>query len=355
MTIRSTRDAERVLADLDPAADLPHRPDPAVLRTVLAAPRDLPRSPVRPRRRLVLAGATLVVVAATVTAAGLLRADPDPVYATTPVQLRYERQANAPAAGDLLRDLATAAERSTTRGSGDYGYIHTKDWLLANPNLADREQELSVDPSEKQLWYAADGSARIVITRRDSPNGPPTEHDAVLAPGRHKGYVCWADGSTPPPTCPVDRLLDSAVLRDVLLISDRYQGVNQTGRQSPLSATAHLSHNLVLPPAVRAQLWRVLADLPGISYTGRVTDRAGRSGEAFSLDFDAETGPVRDTLIIDPANGELLGYERTLLALTNPDYFAPMVPGGSAPLRIRTPAVVDYSVFLAAEHRPSAR
>jgi hypothetical protein len=108
------------------------------------------------------------------------------------------------------------------------------------------------------------------------------------------------------------------------------------------------------PAGVRAQVLRVLADLPGIAYTGRARDRGGRTGEAFSLDFDAMTGPVRDTIIVDPASGTLLGYERTLLSLTNPNYFDEMVPG-AVPLKVRTPAVVDYTVFLEWELRATDR
>jgi hypothetical protein len=346
--------AELVLAHLDPAADLDSPADrAAVLDGILSTPPQAARRTAGwPRRRLVLVGAALVVVAGAV-AVPAFRPGAATVYAATPAPLRYERLANAPAAAELLRTIAGAAERSTTKGSGAYGYIHTKDWVLANPYLSDKHRELSVDPTETDWWYnASDGSGRIV-SRTLGPQG--TVNDSTQPPGEHKGYVCW-DATTPPPAmCPVDRLTDPAVLRDVLLINDKFMGVNQTGRLSPLSATSDLAHQLVLPPAVRAQLWRVLADLPGLAYTGRVTDRAGRTGEAFSLDFDAETGPVRDTIIVDPDTGQLLGYERTLLRLTDPDYFSKWVPGEHAPLRIRTPAVVDYSVFLAIELRPSAR
>jgi hypothetical protein len=323
-----------------------------VLEAILSTPPHAARRIAgRPRRRLVLVGAALIVAAAAV-AVPAFRPDAAPVYAATPAPLRYERLANAPAAAELLRTIAGAAERSTTKGAGGYGYIHTKDWLLANPYLSDKHRELSVDPSETELWYnSSDGSARVV-SRTVGPQG--TAADSTQPPGSYKGYVCW-DAKTPPPViCPVDRLTDPAVLRDVLLINDKFTAINQTGRLSPLSATADLAHQLVLPPAVRAQLWRVLADLPGLTYTGRVTDRAGRTGEAFSLDFDAETGPVRDTLIVNPDTGELLGSERTLLKLTDPDYLSQGVPGEHAPLRIRTPAVVDYSVFLTAQLRPSA-
>jgi hypothetical protein len=299
----------------------------------------------------VLAGAVLVLAAAATTVAvGALR-PPAPAYAATPPPLRYESPAGGPSAGALLRRIADAAERSPVRGAGDYGYIHTKNWILANPNLAPRGAFLTVDPYEMWLWYrTADGSGRVVT---DDPDTGRAE--SVQDPGTYKGYVCWtADSGSLPLVCPVDRLTDPRVLREVLLIDGQPETIDQTGRTSPLGGYMYLARDLILPPEVRAQAWRVLADLPGIEYTGRVRDRAGRTGEAFSLDFDASSGPVRDTLIVDPASGELLGYERTLLALTDPDFFAEFLPD-AVPLKIRTPAVVAYTVFLDAELRPTDR
>lgn len=353
---RSVRRAESVLAGLDPAADLEGdlrggSDQRTVLNTILAASRDEPRrAAVRPRRRLFLAGAALALAAAATTGAvAVLRHDPAPAYAATAPPLRYERPTGGPTAAELLRGLADTAERSPTKGSGGYGYIHTKQWQLANPNLAPKGVYLTVDPSETWLWYQdSDRSTRIV---QDSPQFG--RHETRQPAGTQVGYVCWTT-SVVPQSCPTDKLMDPKLLRDVLFISGQGKMVNMTGEQSPLGGYAHLAGGLVLPPGVRAQVLRVLADLPGIAYTGRARDRAGRTGEAFSLDFDAMTGPVRDTIIVDPATGTLLGYERTLLSLTNPNYFDQMVPG-AVPLKVRTPAVVDYTVLLEWELRATDR
>ncbi|MDQ2895777.1 MAG: CU044_5270 family protein [Actinomycetota bacterium] len=60
---------------------------------------------------------------------------------------------------------------------------------------------------------------------------------------------------------------------------------------------------------LRAALYRVLASTPGIRLLGRRADSAGRTGTAVT----ASLGPVKLTLIIDPATGELLQTSRTLL------------------------------------------
>jgi len=363
MITRSVRHAEQVLSGLDPAAELvpPTGPDAraALLGTILATPRHettgpsptaVPVAPPRRTRRLVLVGAVLVVaVSAATVVVGAARPQPAPAYAATPPLLHYQLAADAPTAADLLHRIAAAARQSPTVGTGGYGYISTKDWAMENPNLVDHPGNLRLQPSEMQKWYKTDdGSVRYV------QSGPlwPAAVDSTGGPGQNVGYVCWTEQQTPPPICPVDRLADRDVMREVLTLHGTMEIIDGTGRESALGAAAGLFHDLVLPPAVRGRLWDVLADLPGITYTGRVTDRGGRTGDAFSVDFDAQTGPARDTLIVDPRTGQLRSYERTLLKLTNPDYFERWAPGYK-PLRISTPAVVAYDVYLASELRPT--
>jgi len=58
----------------------------------------------------------------------------------------------------------------------------------------------------------------------------------------------------------------------------------------------------------RAALLRVIAVLPGLTYGGPATDRAGRPGIAVW----AEEGGVRITLIVNRTTGELLASERSI-------------------------------------------
>jgi hypothetical protein len=367
MTIRSVRHAERVLTGLDPAPTTGHAATAAeraaILHDVLSLARD-DRSEVRRRpahrRRLVLVGAALAVIAGASTAAvDLIPQRTPPVYAATPALLHYEMPAHAPAAADLLRAIAATAEASPTRGSGDYEYIHVRYWTLSDPKWADRDR-WSVQPGEVQWWRRiADGSG-LTIHRESGTSQDVTEQTS--GPGELNGYPgCVVAADPVPPgqpitSCPTDRLADRETMLRLLTFNQGHGlAIDQTGRLSPLSIAASVARYRVLPSAVRAQLWRVLADLPGIAYTGRVTDRAGRTGEAFSMDFDAGFGRARDTLIVDPATGELLDYERILLALTEPEYLAEAGVPDIAPLRIRTPATIDYWVILTAERRPTSQ
>ncbi|MCZ4515429.1 hypothetical protein O3Q52_46420, partial [Streptomyces sp. ActVer] len=62
-------------------------------------------------------------------------------------------------------------------------------------------------------------------------------------------------------------------------------------------------------------LARVLADADGLRPVGQVTDRLGRSGQAYVYD-DAGS---RQMLIMDPVTGAVLGLESTATA-ADPEY-----------------------------------
>ncbi|MFD0594120.1 hypothetical protein ACFQZ4_17930 [Catellatospora coxensis] len=57
----------------------------------------------------------------------------------------------------------------------------------------------------------------------------------------------------------------------------------------------------------RAEILRILADVPGFRWRGEVTDRAGRDGLAVTFD-DREHGQ-QHLLIFHPRTGELLAWE----------------------------------------------
>jgi hypothetical protein len=210
-------------------------------------------------------------------------------------------------------------------------------------------KEWTIQPGQTQVWLRTeDRSGRMIV------------RDAFE---EHLGDHLYAPGMLPSPPrclteqiaaggqrvdCPIERLADRDTLVRELNLDKRFETFGLSGRVSPLGEAAQLASFRVLPPAVRAQLWRVLADLPGITYAGRVIDRIGRTGEAFSIDFDGGHGPSVDTIIAEPATGDILGFERTLKRITDPEFLSKELP-----LKIRTPAVVDYWVYAVAERRES--
>ncbi|MEH0822574.1 MULTISPECIES: hypothetical protein [unclassified Micromonospora] len=68
----------------------------------------------------------------------------------------------------------------------------------------------------------------------------------------------------------------------------------------------------VVPRRTRAEILRVLADVPGFLWRGQVTDRAGRKGVAVT--FDDREHHAQSLLIFDPNTGELLAHELLTLA-----------------------------------------
>jgi hypothetical protein len=333
----------RVLATLDPAPPTQCTAliDPqASLAAILATPLPDPaptRVPVR--RRLVLAGG----VAGLLTAAGVvildaIRTGTAPAYAATPSLLRFRMPVNPPDPVTLLGQISTAAERSGLRGSGDYEYIHIQGWSLTRPEFMNRGR-WSLDPYDSQVWRrVSDNSGRSIFRTPDMATRSDDEAAATYGPGELPTFPLATD-----PDALRLQLTDTTI-------------TSNAGRYSPMGVVAVLAEHRVLPPAVRATLWQIVAELPGISYAGQVTDRAGRTGEGFSMPYDALAGPARDTLILDPATGELLGFERVLESITNPDHLSLSTDHfEGAPLTIQTPAVVHYVAFLASELRPTDR
>lgn len=352
---RPVPDPLHVLATLDPArSEAESLGDPAsALATILATPR--PAATTRPvlavRRRVVLAGAAAMVLAvAALVALDAARPGSSPAYAATPPMLRYELPTDPPDAAELLRQIAAAAERSEVRGSGGYEYLHIKAWGLTHPEFMNRGR-WSLDPYESQEWRRmSDDSGRTIYRRLDEPWVDDEHAASTYGPGELPAFpFCYLGRAV----CDQDLTSDAEVLRSLVTGTGI---MSNAGGFSPLGVVAHLAERRVLPPAVRAQLWRIVAELPGISYAGRVIDRAGRSGEAFSMPFDAGYGPARDTLILDPATGELLGFERVLESITDADHFTRTLEhSGVSALTIQTPAVVQYTSLLAAELRPTDR
>ncbi|MDX3075625.1 CU044_5270 family protein [Streptomyces sp. MI02-7b] len=68
-------------------------------------------------------------------------------------------------------------------------------------------------------------------------------------------------------------------------------------------------------PGVRAAAYRVMADLPGVRVTGRVTDPLGRAGVGvdFPVSYRTPLGTTRERLVVDPSTGAMLSDEVVLL------------------------------------------
>ncbi|SCL28713.1 hypothetical protein GA0070616_3746 [Micromonospora nigra] len=191
-----------------------------------------------------------------------------------------------------LADLALmVAGLRPTPVAGTYTVVCRRIW---SPN----DLAPGIDPAryrDEQLWWSARLSGRRVVTpvvkgRRSS--GPTMSR--------------YRQGDlTEIPSLPS---ADPAELREQLAA--------QLGELPPeLRSTAGMLHLVsrlfryhLLDPGQRSALLYELAATPGIRYRGAYPDRADRPGLAFSAD---DSQGRRETLLFDPASGELLSHETT--------------------------------------------
>ncbi|MEV1108063.1 CU044_5270 family protein [Micromonospora sp. NPDC049751] len=267
---------------------------------------------VRPTRRLVLTAGALAVAAG---AAAALRPSgertpdvpvgPGDAVGLVLVPVAYQFDADPPAAGPRLRTLASKIKDAgyDTRG-GRYMYHHTKVWgdpVMSSPD--DRYHVAFV--GETKVWQAADGTGSQANTQLE-PQYPDEKSQAYWRRKLPQGPADAAESSliplppmelTPPPADPVR-------LRELLKI--------EYGPGSASKAVGTLYARYVIPRATRAEILRVLADLPGLRWRGQVTDRAGRAGVAVT--YDDREHDAQSLLIFDADTGGLLAHE--MLTLT---------------------------------------
>jgi hypothetical protein len=315
-----------LLGPADPARDVAVPQPRTTAAGVIAIAEATPRNPARAGRRLVLAAAALAVAAgATAGAYSLTRHDPappgqaaDPTVATSqatelnlgpvvrPAAMQYAK--NPPAAGDRLRALADGISAAPYESaSGRYTYIHTVGWNAVFDDAPGGTAQV-IRPQDKQLWYAADASGRIRTTPLPAvyPNEQSRQywqqHTAAPTPGATRTAGPRVDdlpAGMAGPTKPLPT--DPARLAPMLDVDT----VAQHGTQGVFLAVRNLCSFYAMPQQTRAQVLRILADQPGISWRGTVTDRAGRAGVAISVDG----ATTQEILIFDPHTGTLLAWD----------------------------------------------
>jgi hypothetical protein len=67
----------------------------------------------------------------------------------------------------------------------------------------------------------------------------------------------------------------------------------------------------VMPPALTAELYRVLGNIPGVTVDRHAADIAGRHGIGFRIALPDGQGAGFDELILDPRTYALMGQQAT--------------------------------------------
>ncbi|MGY6023294.1 CU044_5270 family protein [Streptomyces spinosirectus] len=265
------------------------------------------------RRRIRLAwslGATLVVAA---TALALLLGGPSTapaVAAPRPLVIRADSTSVS------LRELADRAERQATAPGAPKlrKGTHVQSWSLG---MSDDKPPVTL-PEERVVRWKADGSHTELVVATDPRHpGRPVLRDDGGAPHLvEDGHVLsrqtyppsWSDA---PPQSPPPH--DTARLRAYL----QEASYTRTTLTTPelLDAVGELLGHWSLGARESATLARLLADTGGLRPVGRVTDRLGRSAEA----YEYRGAGTRRLLIMAPSTGAVLGLE-TVFTKADPEY-----------------------------------
>ena len=126
----------------------------------------------------------------------------------------------------------------------------------------------------------------------------------------------------------------SSLPRDPLAL-DRYLGRLHLPGWGPapvreFEVISNLLTSYVMPPALTAELYRSLGDIPGVTVDHHAVDVAGRTGVGFQIALPKPFGGGTEELVINPHTYRLMGQQLLTAQATGP---ARHVLGGTAIMR----------------------
>ena len=211
-------------------------------------------------------------------------------------------------AAEALSEAADAAalQPALSLSPGQYLYSKTQSW-------GDKYAPYKwgyIDTSTSEVWTAADGSGRIIMHYTEQVPSTPSPGQTTPSSGPPEIYT-GTDSCTydePGRLTPVDlsgMSTDVEALRQVVAsIALRGKHDYPEAKQSDMMLD-RIRQTLGAgygPPEVRAALYRVAAELPGVELLGQVKDPLGRVGTAVDVTWLG----IRNELIFNPATGAVL-------------------------------------------------
>ncbi len=207
-----------------------------------------------------------------------------------------------------------------------------------------------------QVWTTADAQKAAYVYRGKvhvikTPHVPVMRHGKVVL--RHGQPVMKAGGQfigqpavfvlphgqgvtygSASGTVPI-RYADLGSLPRSPLALDRYLGHLQLPGWGPapvreFEVIKELLTTYVMPPGLTAELYRALADIPGVTADNHAVDIARRPGVGFAIAMPPSAGGGTDEIIINPRTYHLMGQE---LIATAPAGSRGKVLSGTAILR----------------------
>lgn len=248
----------------------------------------------------------------------------------------------AASAAVVLDRAAQAAMRAApvVPGRGQYGFVKVETGSALGSGQSSWQSWMRLS-EVKSDWYSANGSGRERIVRTSTSFLTRRDRAIARAHGMTLAQLTATfprliDGAFPARTLQTAGFLPywqmnrlptrPAALRrwlERLLLASAGRPAQASlirqMRADPAGLFAPISQFLLLPtaPPLRAALFRVLADLPGVQLLGHQRDRLGRSGIAVAV-TDGRPERVREELLFDPATSNLLQTQAVLLRTSTP-------------------------------------
>ncbi|CAM5723925.1 CU044_5270 family protein [Streptomyces fumanus] len=308
-------------------APLDHRAEQHLDRLLTAPPAARAAGPLgggrRPRPALWGLAASVVVA---VTALALLLSGPSTPPAVAAPRPLAVQAGSVAVSLDRLADRAarTAADGAPALRKG----THVQSWSL---NLSDDRPPITL-PQERIVRWTADGSHTELVVATDPrrPGRPVLTDEGGVPRPVDDGHVISRESSPPswsdaPPEAPPPH--DAGRLRAYLAEIEYVTTTLST--TALLNAVRELLDHWTLGARESAALARLLADTGELRPVGEVTDRLGRTGQAYVY----ERSGTRRMLIMDPVTGAVLGLETTFTA-ADPEY------------GVRAGDVMEYSAWM---------
>lgn len=208
------------------------------------------------------------------------------------------------------------APNSVDQSSGRYSYIEDRGWYLATQIRRDGSSS-SIQAVHTRKWIAEDGSGRILRERSIVEGEPPVKSDDSFEPG--KLFLQWTSAE-----------LSGSRAELGELVRERAGGTS-AARLLRLISALYLEQPV--PVKARANILRILADVPDLMSSSVTSDRGGRAGAAVCADSDYSGLPTRYTLGFDTHTGTLLWSEQ-------------MLTSSAGSLGVPIPFVTSYTLYL---------
>lgn len=292
-----------------------------------ATPEDVAGSTAASRHHgrwlLFAAAAAAIALIVTVTRIG-------PAAMASPPSLRYtlaapEQTASAPAAEDVLLELAQVAGITPVPGQGAVQYLASYNWT--SPIDGDAERA-TIRPISQRWWIGADGSmvAEQHLGAELTPDGALDPDPPLQAPD----YSRDVSPAGSMPDVPGELPADAAELAEALLaeMSDECRSGPEAVSACLLEQVAWLYTTFLIPPDLASDIWQMLAAQSGVRTLGAAIDRLGRDVEAIAAP-PRESGLGMGVLIllIDPETGRMVGTETVTLDTDYLEIDGPTVTG----------------------------